>query len=319
MLSGRILYLNHDNPAPSGGVQVIYDHVQHLVRNGYQAHVVHHRTGFKPPCFTEQVPILYLDQQFQLYPDDLIIIPEDHAGFLELFRTVSVRKIMFCQNHFYLYEGLKQHNTLSSFGISGVMACSDTVSDFIRCHLKTPQVLTVHNAVAERFQASSFKKLQVAYMPRKRPLEANFIKNLCISLLDPAIPVSWAAIDNMTQEQAATIMGESALFLSLNRLEGFGLPPLEAMASGCLVIGFTGFGALEYATPENGFWCPEDDLVACARGLADAIRMVYQQAPQVGRMLTAAQQTAAAYSSQRQERELLHAIQHFNGISKEAL
>lgn len=320
MQTGRILYMNHDNPHPSGGVQVIYDHVRHLVRNGYDAYVVHFRSGFKPTWFDGQIPTLYCDQPFQVSPNDLIVIPEDHAGFLEFFRDVPARKIIFCQNHFYLFEGIRGDHSLQSLGISGLMACSDIVSSFLRRHLKTSLVQTVHNAVTtELFRASSPKKLQVAYMPRKRPLEANFIKRLCQSLLDPTLPVTWVAIDNMTQEQVAATMAESALFLSLNRLEGFGLPPLEAMASGCLVAGFTGFGAQEYASPENGFWCAEDDLEGCAQSLAIAIKMVFQQAPQVGLMLAAAQKTAAAYSPQRQEQELLHAMQHFSRMSQEGL
>lgn len=312
MRTGRILYMNHDNPQPSGGVQVIYDHVRHLVRNGYDAYVVHFRSGFKPAWFDGQVPTLYCDQPFQVTPDDLILIPEDHAAFLEFFRDVPARKVLFCQNHFYLFEGLKAGHSLQSLDIAGVMACSDVVADFVRTYLQPPLLQTVHNAVATCFQPRSPKKLQVAFMPRKRPLEANFIKKLCLSLLPPDLAVTWVAIDNMTQEQAAAIMAESALFLALNRLEGFGLPPLEAMACGCLVAGFTGFGAREYATPENGIWCGEDDLVGCAQALAHLIQLVSRDDPTVPLMRVAARATAARYSSQRQEQELLLAVQQLS-------
>ena len=226
MRTGRILYMNHDNPQPSGGVQVIYDHVRHLVRNGYDAYVVHFRSCFKPAWFDGQIPTLYCDQPFQVSPEDLVVIPEDHAGYLEFFRDMTARKILFCQNHFYLFEGLKAGNSLQSLDIAGVMACSDVVADFVRAYLRPLRLQTVHNAVAACFSSRTPKKLQVAYMPRKRPLEANFIKTLCMSLLDPTLAVSWVAIDQVTQDQAAAIMDESALFLALNRLEGFGLPPL---------------------------------------------------------------------------------------------
>ena len=55
--------------------------------------------------------MLYFDQQFALFPDDLAIIPEDHRGFLELFRSVAVRKIVFCQNHFFVFDGLGAHDS----------------------------------------------------------------------------------------------------------------------------------------------------------------------------------------------------------------
>lgn len=311
MYMGRILYINHDNPQPSGGVQVIYDHVRHLVQNGYEAYVVHGSSNFTPDWFDTQVPVLFLDQQFQSFPGDLIIIPEDYAGLLEYFKGVSARKLIFCQNHFYLFEGMQENNTLSSFGISGVITCSDVATDFVRTYMEVPQIYTVHNAISEHFKPANHKKLQVAYMPRKRPLEARFIRRLCQLLVKSDLSVTWVPIDKMPQQEVARTLGESSIFLALNRLEGFGLPPLEAMASGCLVVGFTGFGGRDYATPDNGFWCDEDNLIGCANQLHKALQMLAAGTPETRRMRANGLKTAAGYSAQRQERELLTAIKGF--------
>lgn len=305
---GCILYLNHDNPGPSGGVKVIYEHVGHLVRNGYRAAVVHLHQGFTPAWFQGDVPVLYCDSNLNLQPDDILVLPEDHAGFLELFCSTPLRKIVFCQNHHYYFEGLKNADSWHSLGVSGVMACSEVVADFLGTTMGISGVQTVHCAVSPLFGCSSHKKLQIAYMPRKRPLEAQFIRGLCTHMLGPQFPVEWIALDGVPQHVVARTLSESSLFLSLSRLEGFGLPPLEAMASGCLVVGFTGFGGMEYATRENGFWCGEDDLVTCARTLAMAVRMVYEKHPDVSLITAAALSTAAAYTVQRQEQELLQAL-----------
>lgn len=317
MYPGRILYLNHDNPNPSGGVRVVYDHVRHLMKNGYRAYVVHQNDGFRPAWFEEDVPVLYCNHQFRLQPDDLVILPEDHSLFLELFRSAPVRKIVFCQNHFYIFEGLHSHCSWESLSISGVMACSNPVTDFIRTSLYFRNVETVHNAISPLFTETSPKTFQVAYMPRKRPLEAQFIRNLCDRLLEPEYKIAWVAIDGMNQHAVAKTLGESALFLSLGRLEGFGLPPLEAMASGCLVVGFTGFGGREYAQADNGLWCAEDDLVGCSNALAGAVRMIRDQSPEGTRLISNALKTAAEYSPKRQEKELLKAIRHFLGVPRE--
>ena len=58
-------------------------------------------------------------------------------------------------------------------------------------------------------------------------------------------------------------MGQSAVFLSTCYYEGFNLPPLEAMSCAALVVGFHGYGGLEYATPDNGLWCAQGDLQDC--------------------------------------------------------
>lgn len=319
MHTGRILYLNHDNPQPSGGVQVIYDHVGHLVRSGYHAYVVHHRTGFRPSWFDTQVPTLYFDQQFHLTPSDLVIIPEDHAAYLELFSTLAVQKLVFCQSYLFVFDGMRAHQSWETMGISGVITPSSYITDFLHSNLGIRNIQTVHNAVSPVFSpTTTHKKIQISYMPRKRPQEAQFIKDLCMRLLESEYKVEWVAVDGMSQDEAAKIFADSAIFLSLSRLEGFGLPPLEAMASGCLVVGFTGFGGKEYARPDNGLWVEEDDLISCAQTLAAAVRM-FQRAPQETLQLTSnACQTASEYSHKRQEQDLLQAIHHFTQMTQGA-
>jgi glycosyltransferase involved in cell wall biosynthesis len=68
-------------------------------------------------------------------------------------------------------------------------------------------------------------------------------------------------------------LGRYRYFLTLSPAEGFGLPPLEAMASGCCVVGFHGNGGLEYMRPSvncevSGY--PRLDAVADA--VADLLR-----------------------------------------------
>jgi hypothetical protein len=50
----------------------------------------------------------------------------------------------------------------------------------------------------------------------------------------------------LRQQELADIMGHHKYYLSLSPLEGFGLPMLEAMASGCAVVGFDGWGGRDY-------------------------------------------------------------------------
>ena len=57
-------------------------------------------------------------------------------------------------------------------------------------------------------------------------------------------------------------------------MESVGLTTLEAMASGCVCAGFTGIGGRQYATPDNGFWVDDDDCMAAADALAQAISLV---------------------------------------------
>ena len=45
----------------------------------------------------------------------------------------------------------------------------------------------------------------------------------------------------------------ATIFLTFSNQEGFGLPPVEAMACGCLVVGYHGHGGKEFLKPEWSF------------------------------------------------------------------
>jgi hypothetical protein len=55
------------------------------------------------------------------------------------------------------------------------------------------------------------------------------------------------------------------------------------MAGGCAIVGYHGYGGLEYATPENGFWCEEGNPVACTAMLRNAVEMFLRKDPKLGR------------------------------------
>jgi glycosyltransferase involved in cell wall biosynthesis len=140
-------------------------------------------------------------------------------------------------------------------------------------------------------------------MPRKLGLEAAVIRGLFRRRHPTHSDVSWVALDRLPIDTVAKSLGESRWFLSLSHLEGFGLPPIEAMAAEALVIGFHGEGGLEYASSENGLWCPTGDLVGCVAALARAIDLADKGADR--RYLAAGRATAERYSPAVQEEALV--------------
>ena len=301
----RILYLNHDSIAPSGGVKAIYHHVSHLVKNGYPAFVVHNKTGFSPSWMKCKVPTLYIEEDFRVFPNDIVVIPEDYRAALDAFRNIHVRKYVFCQNHFYIFKGLLKERGWEDFGISGVFCSSEIISGFVRFVFGYDEVPIVHYAIPlEPFKPRE-KRFQIAYMPRKRAPEIDFIKNLFNRVYPEYKEISWICIDKVEEEKAAQILGESAIFLSTSLYEGFGLPPVEAMACGCIVVGFHGYGGLEYAREENGFWCEEGNIIECAKTLGRVLSIFDNDHERIDSIRQQALKTAVEYTPDRQEKDLI--------------
>jgi glycosyltransferase involved in cell wall biosynthesis len=106
-------------------------------------------------------------------------------------------------------------------------------------------------------------------------------------------------------------MAQSAVYAAFPRLEGLGLMSLEAMASGCHVVGYVGNGGVEYATDDNGMWVEEGDHNAFAAKLKEACDLVLSKAP--NRYVENGIATARRYSQEAFDQQLKDAYMQIMG------
>lgn len=67
-------------------------------------------------------------------------------------------------------------------------------------------------------------------------------------------------VNNINPDSLADIFNNNQIFISLGYPEGFGLPAAEAMACGCIVVGFTGGGGTDFLFhKKNSFLAPDGD------------------------------------------------------------
>jgi glycosyltransferase involved in cell wall biosynthesis len=251
------------------------------------------------------VPILYsADKDFQLSPKDIIVIPEDYREALEALREINIKKYIFCQNHFYIFKGLRKDTTWADLDID-VFCSSEIINNFLQSVFDYDKVPVIHCAIHSELFKPRKKILQIAYMPRKRPAELDFIRNLFNRLYKQYKEVPWICIDKVNEAKVAEILSESAIYFSTSLYEGFGLPPIEAMACGCIVVGFHGGGGLEYASSENGYWCEEGNIIECVRTLGHVASLIDNNDENVNKVRNQALKKAGEYTLDRQEKEIL--------------
>jgi len=298
---GRILYYCEQGRI-TGGIKVSYRHVDTLRRNGFDAAIVHKRVE-RPDWFAvPDVPILSADEVV-LSPRDVVVIGEDSRFTLRGVAETPARKVLLCQNHFYVAFGLQGARDYSGFGIEAALSTGDIVTAFLRRRFPDLPVGTAHLAIDPALYRPRAKQLRIAAIPRKRPQEMEYIRDLLRTEHPEHAGVRWAILKDATEGLVARVMGESAVFLSLARLEGIGLTGLEAMASGCAVTGFLGDGGREYATAENGWWADGEDLNSAVRQLAACLTAVRDGTAEA--RIAAGRATAALYAPEREERELV--------------
>ncbi|MEO5345125.1 MAG: glycosyltransferase [Magnetococcus sp. YQC-9] len=241
----------------------------------------------------------------QFRADDVIVIPEYYREAFQHFATQPCQRVIHTQGPFLTFRGFDSIEALNAHGFLAGISCSrfgqrlmEEMGATLPWHVVTPFVHPLFH------QTHALKRMQVAWMPNKRPGEAPVIQALFRQRYPEFREVEWVPIVGMSRKECARVMAESTVFASLSHLEGLGLPPLEAMAAGCLVCGFTGHGGSDYATPENGLWVKEGDHA----GFADAVARSLNWADSFGReailQKAAGQATAARYSRSRFEEEL---------------
>lgn len=291
----RIVYLTPYANSLTGGNKIAYRHVETLAALGYDAVV--RRPASVPPATWFQHTAALEDATRPLAPDDVLVLPEDSAEAMRRCADLPNRKVIFCQNPYALgAHGLASLPPEIAQHYRTFMACSVGVADFIARYFPYETISVVPAFADERVFAPAEKAKVIACTPRKRPTELKVIQLIFSRIHPGAADWAWEVLETATEAEVAAAMGRASVFLSLARLEAFSITTLEAMASGCLIAGFTGIGPREYTNPTNGLWVDEDDCEAAAHALSRAAAMAEAGGGAAALMRHAARTTGARWS-----------------------
>lgn len=249
---------------PIGGVRKIYDQVDILNRAGVDAAVIQGQRGFRPTWFPNTTRIDYAPVEVR--GNDILVWPEYLSQHV---RREGVRQVIFVQGAYGLFADNDPHLDALQLRPPSVLAIavvSQDSAEYVKYGWPNHDPVILPAGIDPGMFHPGAKQRQIAYSPRRRYRAVQQI----LGLLRTRNALSgWELVPivRMNQQQVAEILSKSALFLCFSEREGFGLPPLEALASGCHVIGFTGMGGREVFDPRFTQAIPEDDIVAYARAV----------------------------------------------------
>lgn len=317
---GTIYVLAPENDRPSGGIKILYRHVDVLQSSGFSAAILHQETGFRCTWFANDTRVVYLPD-VQLTERDVLVIPEIYGPkMLSLINSPrigsQVKKVIFNQNCYYtflghsvdsvLHPGFKTPYTQSDEFVAAIVVSEDS-RKYLEYAFQGLKVFRIHNAInAELFYFQASKKEQICFMPRKHPEDA--LQVLAILQTRGALSgFSVVAINDKSEKEVASIMRESLIFLSFGYPEGCPLPPAEAMASGCVVVGYHGLGGEEYFKPEFCHPVEINDIV----GYVNAVECLIADWGRNPMLLLdkgklAAQFVARVYSREQEQRDIVN-------------
>jgi glycosyltransferase involved in cell wall biosynthesis len=231
---------------PIGGAKVIYQHCLALKKAGLKAEII--KLGkYEGNFFGYDIKLLDIkDVGFELKKNDVVVGTEFRPYTALKFR--NARKILFAQhwNQFdYAVSKEDQLKGFNSLGYNHIIVVSDLIaSKLVEADKKiTTTVTNGIDLAVFKPEAKLRVKNRILALSRKNPNDLALIKDL----LDKSnCEFELVIVDGLTEAALVMEYQKADIFLATGYPEGFGLPPLEAMACGCVVVGFSGGGGLKY-------------------------------------------------------------------------
>jgi hypothetical protein len=262
MAKPTIYFFCPDLPHVLGGVRQIYRQVDMLNANGFDAWVVHRKKGFKIKWFEHETRVMYEPAPVRKQLD-VAVFPEIWGSKINQWGK-EIRKAVFNQNAYYTWTSQPLKGKFDPPYLNPQVIATIVVSEDSRRYLeyvfpKMP-IYRIRYSINPKLYFPEQKKKQIAVMPRKN-LED--VKQVLHNLSCRGALQGWkvALIDKFSEAQAAAVLRESAVFLSSSHPEGFGLPPCEGLACGCIVVGYHGGGGKEFLLPEFSFPIAVGDIL----------------------------------------------------------
>ena len=271
-----------------------------------------------------------------LGPTDIWCIPESWPNALAPGLKAGAAPLVYVQNWVFMLTTLPENVRWSQLPVS-CLAVSAPVRDFVQRVFGLPSLGVLPPSIHPVFFDTDEKKnasrahgstLRVGWMPRKNKALGLHIQEIARNILhteNTDITLDFVEIAGKTLHEVAEILHGCDLFLSTGFPEGFALPPLEAMAAGCVPVGFSGLGGFEYmrnaplpgfpayAPPltleqkpweANGLYVADGDVFGAGTALACAAKMAVENSSDWLGMVREARATAAAYTQEARKQRL---------------
>jgi hypothetical protein len=298
----------------SGGEMDSYHHVDILNDCGYNAYALH-LTGTPHTWFKNQTKVIDGPSFWEIYNPqrDYLVFPEPLGEFIS---SMPGKKVIFNKN---LYKGFKvmgfKPGTVRYPYIESKVVAVFTVSkhnyeclEFAFPEAKLFRMYTRIDCNMFAYKTLPNKKRRIAIVDKtEEPLLVlcNMLKARAHAGLNNLLDYDLTLLRNYTHSQVAEILSDSLMLITVSTYEGLPRVVLEAMASGCIVIGY-GSGALkESLIPEYQF--EPDDFLAMARCIEDIARAFPDNIDSWESCTAKARTIAEEFSLEKQQKHVIEA------------
>ncbi len=268
-----VYFLTPDYDAPSGGIRVIYRHVDLLNSVGIRAFVLHQRRGFRCTWFESETQVTDVATT-RVGRGDLLVFSELDVE-VACRMPCGVRHVVFNQSGHLTWSRAVEsvvHHYRTSPDLAGVITVSDHSADLLRHAFPGFHLHRIHLSIDPVLfnPGNCPRDRRIAYMPRRGFADAEQVLHM---LRGRGALDGWEVVPlhGLPHAEVAKQLRTTRIFLAFSYQEGFGLSAAEAMACGNYVVGYHGFGGREFFCPEFSAPVETGDVLSFARAVEDAV------------------------------------------------
>ncbi len=252
---------------PIGAFKEMYKHVLTLKELGYDAYIIHNKkhkeAWFDNPITPIVCPANKLKELIK--KNDILVILEVSTWLLKLVECKRIVIFNQAPYHTFYDWGLKENKKhhLRDNRIIAIITVSKNAKEYIEyANFKIP-IYRIHYYADNKifyFIDYSEKYNWISLMTRRNHDDIEQVLQLLYSRSEINYINEYKIkfIEKAPENVTAQLMQKSKFFLHFGYQEGFGIPVLEAMMCGCVVIGYSGFGGEELY--DRKFNCKIDTL-----------------------------------------------------------
>jgi len=315
----KIYYVCPDLPAPSGGIKRLYQHVEILNNAGFNSCILHFKKNFKPNWFLSNAPAAYMEENPAFSPNDIFVFPEGLATVMSKFIRFPCKKVVIALSHSYIFQNMPLGENWNNYGITAVITPSKIIKDLISWSMNIKDVVQIGTTIDSHLfnYVPEMKTLQVAYIKRK-DTSAEIVEKILKSKRIDFKNILFNKIENLPINVYAETLKSSEIFISTSPLEGINRSVLEAMACGCICIGYDGLGSREYivesGTEQNFIVIENMNYIELAKKLEEVIDLISNESCIINKIRKNAISAAGKFTGNSEQESVIKFWKEFISI-----
>jgi len=209
--------------------------------------------------------------------EDFLLIPEGFPNIMEKTAQIPCKRIILAQSWYYILNSLNMNQKWQHFGIKDVISVSDGITEYLNAVMPGLSIKQYSQSIDRKIFKpidATDKNPVIVFSPGRTPDAVIKTYNVLKTFYAFNPQFSWIRVDELkglSKEDYAERLGAASICLYTDEIAGFGTMPLEAMAMGTHVVGWTPLGGKEYMKSNNGFWANNGDIFQLAELLGFAV------------------------------------------------